>query len=125
MICPVEIAHEMSALRAARIEEHASMDSYPKAAMERAMKVQGVMLQAVAKMITWWQAAEIAFRSRVYLARRKSFLPEHRRIFPRFLRIAPALCHSLIKRLVVWGVIFAAAANSSLVTSRAMPPATF
>ncbi len=37
----------------------ASMDSYPKAAMERAMKVQEVMLQAMAKKITWWQAAEI------------------------------------------------------------------
>lgn len=35
------------------------MDSYPKAAMERAMKVQDVMLQAMAKKITWWQAAEI------------------------------------------------------------------
>ena len=36
-----------------------SMDSYPKAAMERAMKVQDVMLLAMAKKITWWQAAEI------------------------------------------------------------------
>ena len=36
-----------------------SMDSYPKAAMERAMKVQDVILQAMAKKITWWQAAEI------------------------------------------------------------------
>jgi len=36
-----------------------SMDSYPKAAMERAMKVQDVMLQAMAKKMTWWQAAEI------------------------------------------------------------------
>src|ERR1700747_2592747 len=36
-----------------------SMESYPKAAMERAMKVQDVMLQAMAKKITWWQAAEI------------------------------------------------------------------
>lgn len=35
------------------------MESYPKAAMERAMKVQDVMLQAMAKKITWWQAAEI------------------------------------------------------------------
>jgi transposase len=35
------------------------MDSYPKAAMERAMKVQDVVLQAMAKKITWWQAAEI------------------------------------------------------------------
>ena len=35
------------------------MDSYSKAAMERAMKVQEVILRAVAKKITWWQAAEI------------------------------------------------------------------
>src|SRR5262250_2220825 len=35
------------------------MDFYSKAAMERAMKVQDVMLQAMAKKITWWQAAEI------------------------------------------------------------------
>jgi hypothetical protein len=27
--------------------------------MERAMKVQNVMLQAMAKEITWWQSAEI------------------------------------------------------------------
>src|ERR1035438_4235809 len=36
-----------------------SMFSYTKAAMERAMKVQGVILRAMAKKITWWQAAEI------------------------------------------------------------------
>src|ERR687888_2683750 len=36
-----------------------SMDAYPRAAMERAMKVQDVMLQAMARKITWWQAAEI------------------------------------------------------------------
>src|SRR6202051_3021940 len=35
------------------------MDSYTQAAMERAMKVQEVMLQAMSKKITWWQAAEI------------------------------------------------------------------
>src|ERR1700741_1074811 len=37
----------------------AGMFSYPKAAMERAMKVQEVILRALAKKITWWQAAEI------------------------------------------------------------------
>ena len=36
-----------------------SMEAYPRAAMERAMKVQDVMLQAMAKKISWWQAAEI------------------------------------------------------------------
>src|SRR3984893_8015990 len=35
------------------------MNSYTQAAMERAMKVQEVMLQAMAKKISWWQAAEI------------------------------------------------------------------
>src|SRR6266446_8081410 len=36
-----------------------SMFCYPKAAVERAMKVQEVILRAMAKKITWWQAAEI------------------------------------------------------------------
>ena len=31
----------------------------PEAAVERAMKVQEVFLQAMAKKITWWRAAEI------------------------------------------------------------------
>ena len=35
------------------------MISYSKAAVERAMKVQEVILRAMAKKITWWQAAEI------------------------------------------------------------------
>ena len=35
------------------------MFSYSKAAVERAMKVQEVMLRAWAKKITGWQAAEI------------------------------------------------------------------
>jgi transposase len=37
----------------------ASVESYPRAAVERAMKVQEVILRAMAKKITWWQAAEI------------------------------------------------------------------
>lgn len=32
---------------------------YPAAAVERAMKVQEVLMKALAKRITWWQAAEI------------------------------------------------------------------
>ena len=32
---------------------------YTRVAMERAMKVQEVILRAMAKRITWWQAAEI------------------------------------------------------------------
>jgi Homeodomain-like domain len=35
------------------------MFSYWKAAVERAMKIQEVILRAMAKKITWWQAAEI------------------------------------------------------------------
>jgi len=35
------------------------MESYTRAATERAMKVQEVILRAAAKKITWWQAAEI------------------------------------------------------------------
>ena len=35
------------------------MESYTRAAMERAMKVQEVMLRAMAKKLTWYQAAEI------------------------------------------------------------------
>src|SRR5262244_3599627 len=36
-----------------------SMDSYSKTAMERAMKIQEVLLRAMAGKITWFQAAEI------------------------------------------------------------------
>ena len=36
-----------------------SVEVYPRAAVERAMKVQEVILRAIAKKITWWQAAEI------------------------------------------------------------------
>jgi transposase len=35
------------------------MEAYPRAAVERAMKVQEVILRAMAKKVTWWQAAEI------------------------------------------------------------------
>jgi hypothetical protein len=35
------------------------MESYPRAAVERAMKVQEVILRAMAKKITWAQAGEI------------------------------------------------------------------
>ena len=35
------------------------MEFYARAAVERSMKIQEVILRAVAKKITWWQAAEI------------------------------------------------------------------
>jgi transposase len=37
----------------------ANMERYPRAAVERAMKVQEVILRAIARKITWFQAAEI------------------------------------------------------------------
>jgi hypothetical protein len=46
-----------------------SMDAYSKTAMERAMKIQEVILRAMAKKITWWQAAEILGFSDRYLRR--------------------------------------------------------
>jgi len=36
-----------------------SVETYRRAAVERAMKVQEVILRAMAKKISWWQAAEI------------------------------------------------------------------
>jgi hypothetical protein len=35
----------------------AGMNCYPMAAVERMMKIQEVILRAMAKKITWWQAA--------------------------------------------------------------------
>src|SRR5246500_2909696 len=49
----------MSALQAVRVGDHGSMVCYSKAAMERAMKVQEVILRAMARKITWYQAAQI------------------------------------------------------------------
>jgi len=49
----------MSAFEVARVGDHAGHGLLHAAAVERAMKVQEVMLQAMAKKITWWQAAEI------------------------------------------------------------------
>jgi hypothetical protein len=57
--CLVEVARDMSALRAARVSDDGSMDSYSKAAMEREMKVQELILRAMAKKLIGWHAAEI------------------------------------------------------------------
>ena len=35
------------------------MDGYPMPALERAMKVQAVILKAISGQLQWWQAAEI------------------------------------------------------------------
>ena len=37
----------------------AGINCYPMAAVERMMKIQEMILRAMAKRITWWQAAEI------------------------------------------------------------------
>src|SRR5580700_1193769 len=49
----------MSAFIEAAREQDACMNCYPMAALERTMKIQEVILRALAKKITWWQAAEI------------------------------------------------------------------
>src|SRR5271169_4204334 len=51
MICPLVGRRCWATMR--------SMVAYTKAAVERAMKVQEVILRAMAKKIRWWQAAEI------------------------------------------------------------------
>jgi transposase len=50
---------------------------YAQAAMERAMKIQEVMLRAIAKKITWWQAAEILGLSCRQMRRWKRRYEEH------------------------------------------------
>jgi hypothetical protein len=59
------------------------MISYTKAAMERAMKVQEVILRAIAKRITWWQAAEIIGISEQQMRRCRERYEEfgHRALF--------------------------------------------
>jgi transposase len=42
-----------------QLQPEDGMEQIPAGELERAMKVQDVMVQAVAKKITWWQAAEI------------------------------------------------------------------
>ena len=56
-----------------------SMEAYSRAAMGRAMKVQDVMLQAMAKKITWWQAAEILGISDRHMRRWRERYVEERR----------------------------------------------
>src|SRR5438105_1868630 len=53
------------------------MVSYTQAAMERAMKVQEVILRAMAKRITWWQAAEIIGISDRQMRRWRERYQEH------------------------------------------------
>ena len=55
----------------------------------------------------------------------KNFSAELTIILPRRLRSAATLCYSLIRRLAVYRVIFTESANSSLLTSSAMPSRSF
>jgi hypothetical protein len=51
-----------------------SMEIYPRTAVERAMKLQEVLLRASAGKIKWWQAAElIGISDRQMRRRRKRF----------------------------------------------------
>ena len=52
---------------------HMRMEIYPRAAVERAMKLQEVLLRATAGKIKWWQAAEMIGISE--------------RLFPAFVRL--------------------------------------
>jgi transposase len=54
-----------------------SVESYPRAAVERAMKVQEVILRAMAKKIRWWQAAEIIGISDRQMRRWRERYEEH------------------------------------------------
>jgi transposase len=53
------------------------MKFYSEAAMERAMKIQEGILRAIAKKITWWQAAEIIGISARQMRRWKERYEEH------------------------------------------------
>src|SRR5579862_8555566 len=53
------------------------MREYPPSAVERAMKIQEVILRAMAKKITWWQAAEIIGISDRSMRRWKRRYEEH------------------------------------------------
>ena len=54
-----------------------SMEAYPRAALERAMKVQEVILRAMAKKLTWFQAAEIIGISDRQMRRWRERYEEH------------------------------------------------
>ena len=53
------------------------MKLYSETAMERAMKIQEVILRAIGKRITWWQAADIIGISDRQMRRWKQRYEEH------------------------------------------------
>jgi hypothetical protein len=59
MICPVGIASDVSALQAVKVGDDAQHDLLHEGRDGAGDKVQEVILRALAKRITWWQAAEI------------------------------------------------------------------
>src|SRR6266403_1251719 len=59
MICPVEIASEVSAWQAARVGEHGRHDLLHAGRDGADDEGTGSDFRAMAKKITWWQAAEI------------------------------------------------------------------
>ncbi len=62
------------------------------------------------------------FKLRDYTVRKNSRSDDRSSSLPRRFTRAPLRCHSLIKRLVVKDVTFAAFANSSFVRLSAIPP---
>ena len=58
-----------------------SVESYPRAAVERAMKVEEVLLRAIAGKITRWQAAEMMSPGCVPHERRGRWRPMRRHAF--------------------------------------------
>jgi hypothetical protein len=59
-MCPVQFTHDLSALKGGggcwRVE---TPQPYSAAETERMMKLQDVLVKAMAKKIRWWDAAEI------------------------------------------------------------------
>jgi transposase len=54
-----------------------SVENYPRAAVERAMKIEEVLLRATAGKMIWWQAAEIIGISERQLRRWRARYDEH------------------------------------------------
>ena len=60
VICPVEFTPDLSALKIGGGSWRLNIyQKFSAAKTERMMKLQDVLLKAIAKKITWWEAAEI------------------------------------------------------------------
>src|SRR5438105_4811577 len=59
--CPVQLTSELSAFQVACGKAHVGgrHEGCSEAAVERSMRMEEMILQALAKKIFWWQAAEI------------------------------------------------------------------